>query len=258
MLNESFNDYFAQKDNFLHRIDARIKILYVFGAMIINLFSHTAYISMFIILISFVSLLSVKIPIKTIVLRMSAPLFIALGMLVLQIFFNGNIPLFDYTFSGFHFTAYKEGLTHGILISSRIIAGVSLILFLSMTTPANTLFAASCWFKIPKVFIEIVMITYRYIFVLIEDAITIKDAQKIRLGYTNYGRSIRSLGELAGAVFIRGFDQCTRVFESMNIRGYTGTLKIDYENKIDISDIVSGFIFFLILSILIIINFYWV
>lgn len=257
MLTDVFSDCFAHKDNFLTRIDARIKMIFVFGAIIITLFSRTPHLSIIIAFLSLGFLISVRIPPKIILLRLLAPLTIAIVILCIQMFFYGTTPLFKLIVFGFHLAGYKEGLFRGLLIAGRVTGCISLIIFLSMTTPVNTLLRAASWFRISKTWIEIALITYRYVFVLIEDAITIRDAQKVRLGYSNLSRSVRSLAELTGSVFIRAYDQSISTYEAMQLRGYSGTTKVSFEGGFKLKDGVHFVIFSIILSLLIALNLYW-
>ncbi len=93
-----------------------------------------------------------------------------------------------------------------------------------MTTSVNKLLNAAQWFRVPYIFIEIFMFTFRYIFVLIEDAITVRNAQMLRLGYSSFSKSLQSIGQLAGTVVIRSYDQSIATYEAMLLRGYTGTM----------------------------------
>ncbi|MHB1377638.1 MAG: cobalt ECF transporter T component CbiQ [Candidatus Humimicrobiaceae bacterium] len=257
MLNEVFSDYFSQKENYLTRIDARIKMIFVFGAIITTLFSRTPFPPVIIAFLSLVFLISVRIPPKIILFRLLAPLTIAIAALLIQIFFYGTTPLFKLTFFGLHLAGYREGLFRGLLIIGKVTGCVSLIIFLSMTTPVNTLLRAASWFRIPKTWIEIAAITYRYIFVLIEDAITIRDAQKVRLGYSSLSRSVRSLAELTGSVFIRAYDQSISTYEAMQLRGYSGTIKVSFEEGFKLKDVLHLIIFSIILFLLVTLNLYW-
>ena len=257
MLNEIFSDCFAHKDNFLTRIDARIKMIFVFGAIITTLFSRTPHLPVIIAFLSLVFLIIVRISPKIILFRLLAPLTIAIVILLIQVFFYGITPLFKLTLFGFHLVGYKEGLFHGLLIMGKVTGCISLIIFLSMTTPVNTLLRAASWFRISKTWIEIATITYRYVFVLIEDAITIRDAQKVRLGYSNLSRSVRSLAELTGSVFIRAYDQSISTYEAMQLRGYSGTSKVSFEKRFKLKDGLHLIIFSIILSLLVTLNLYW-
>ncbi|MEK7274152.1 MAG: cobalt ECF transporter T component CbiQ [Candidatus Desantisbacteria bacterium] len=201
MLNEIFSDYFAHKDNFLTRIDARLKIFFVSLAIIITILSQRPELPIIICLLSIISLLSVRIPPLVVLVRLTAPLGLVAGILLIKGFFC------------------KDSLLALLLIGGKIMGATSLVIFLSMTTPANKLLNSASWFKIPRTWIEIAIITYRYVFVLMEDAITIRNAQKVRLGYSNLSRSVRSLAQLVGSVFIRAYDQSISTYEAMQCRG---------------------------------------
>lgn len=202
-MNEVFSDYFAHRENFLTKIDARIKMALVFSFILAALFSGNFKAPLAFFFLSLFCLAVVRIPFKLIIMRLIAPLTIAATLALIQIFFNG-----------------REGLFYGLFIMAKVAGCVSLVMLLSMTTPANALFKALGWFKVPKVWVEVGLITYRYIFVLIEDAITIRDAQKVRLGYSNLSRSLRSFTELAGMVFIRAYDKSISIHQAMRSRGY--------------------------------------
>lgn len=238
MLSEVFSDSFAQKDNFLSRIDARIKMIFVFAGIITILFSRLVAAPAIVVLLSLAFLLSIRIPFKVILLRMLFPLGMAAAILVL------------------HLIAYKGGggLFAGLLIMAKVAGCVSLVIFLSMTTPVNELLEAGYWFRIPRTWIEVAAITYRYVFVLIEDAITIRDAQKVRLGYSNLSRSIQSLAELTGSVFIRAYDQSISTCEAMKMRGYTGVARVSFEKRLKPKDILCLIYFSMIIFVLIVLN----
>lgn len=236
MLREVFSDYYAQKKNYLTEIDARIKMFFVFIAIFIAISSARFYVPAVIASLSFAFLLNIRVPLKIILFRLAMPLSIATVVLIIQILFYG----------------YEKGLTVGLLIMSRVVGAVSLIIFLSMTTPVNRLLGAARWFKVPYTWIEIAMFTYRYIFVLLEDIIVIRDAQKVRLGHSTLARSLKSLGELAGAVVIRAYDQSISTYEAMMVRGYDGKMKnIHCMEKFGLKEAFTTIVFMLILVLLI-------
>ena len=226
-----FSDLFAQRDNLVTGIEPRTKIVFVAIGLLINLLSSTVYTPVGIALVSLSTLLAIKIPPKLILLRLAMPLVMAVVVLITQILFYGTTPLFILPFWGLHLVGYQEGLAHGFLIMWRVIAGVLLILFLTMSTSAHRLFLAASWFKVPKIFIELALLVYRYIFVLVEEAATMRDAQKLRLGYYNWSHSMKALGILGGSLILRAYDRAERVFAAMLARGYIGTMTIDYQPR---------------------------
>lgn len=234
-----FSDVFAHKENLITRIDARIKIVFIVIALLVNLLSENIWTPVCIAGLCLIALLSIRIPFRLILLRFAIPLVMAMVVLITQIFLYGITPLFTIDMHWWQLTGYEEGLTRGILILWRVIAGISLVLFLSMTTPAHKLFRAASWFKIPGIFIELALLTYRYIFVLIDEVITIRDAQKARLGYIGWKRSMNSLSILGGTLLLRAYDRAEHVYEAMLVRGYTGDNRIDYYERLYRTDYLA-------------------
>lgn len=255
MLNEVFSDYFAQRENFLSRIDTRVKMVFVIGLILMVVSSRVPLAPIIAAVLSMSFLLSIRIPLKLILLRLTIPLGVAAVILLTQIFFYGTTPIIELNLFGFHLQGYKEGLLHGFLIVAKVIGSVSWIIFLSMTTPVNKLLNAARWFKVPHICIEIFMFTFRYIFVLLEDAITVRNAQKVRLGYSSFTRSLQSIGQLAGAVVIRSYDQSMATYEAMLLRGYNGRMmNFTCNDKFSIKDGIASAIFIFIMAVLFILN----
>ncbi len=239
MLHEIFSDHFAQRVNYLTEVDARAKMLFVAAAIIIVVSSRHPYVPLIVFLLSLIFLLGARIPPRIILFRVAAPLGIAGVILFMQIFFYGM----------------AEGLTRGFLIMAKVIGATSLIIFLSMTTPVNKLLNAARWFKVPDTWIEIAMLSYRYSFVLLEDAVTITNAQKARLGYSSLARGLRSFGELMGSTVIRTYDRSGAVYESMVLRGYNGTMRnIVWEEEFRIKDGAAIIVSIIILTSLLVLN----
>ena len=255
MLNEVFGDYFAHRKNYLTEVDTRTKMIFAALAIIIILLSRHFCVPLIAFFLSLAFLLSIRISPKIILLRLANPLGIAGVLFLINIFFYGMTPIVKLNIWGWHLVGYKEGLLRGFLIMDKVIATVSLVIFLSMTTPVNKLLNAARWFKVPNTWVEIAMLSYRYVFVLLEDASTIRDAQRVRLGYSSLARSLKSLGELAGATVIRAYDRSVAAYEAMMLRGYNGTIRsIAWEEKFSIKDVLTAIVFTLILASLLALN----
>jgi len=243
---DAFSDVFAQRGNFVTGIEARTKLAFTILALVINLLSPSIYTPVSLVIFCLITLLLIRVPTRLLLLRLVMPLVMATIVLTTQVFFYGETPLFTIPLWGFPLVGYEEGLAHGLLIMCRVLGGVSLILLLSMSTPADKLFAAAAWFKIPKTFIEIALLVYRYIFVLAEELIAMKDAQRVRLGYHNWWQSMKSLSMLGACLILRAYDRAERVFEAMLVRGYAGP-KLNYGQVFSWKDGLVGLCLGLIL-----------
>ena len=93
-------------------------------------------------------------------------------------------------------------------------------------TPAAEILAALRWARVPRTWIEIAVLMYRYLHVFLEQAACVASAQRVRLGYSSLRRSFQSLGSLAGMVILRSLDQAEKSHEAMTARGYQGHLPL--------------------------------
>lgn len=94
-----------------------------------------------------------------------------------------------------------------VLVFSRSISGLSCLYFLSLSTPVTHLFYVLKELKLPEIFIELSMLIYRYIFVFLDLAMKMEDAQNMRMGYISFKNWMHSLAILASTLFIRTWDQ---------------------------------------------------
>jgi len=217
-------DGFANKDGALRRLDPRTKLAWALSATLAILMSSDVFFSAAIAALCIGQFLCLGLPKKIVLSKAAASLGMALMLAICQTFMTGSTPLFSFSFAGMMLTATREGLQHGILLSSRALGAGSVMLLLSAVTPAYEIFLTLRWLGLPASLVEIAMLIYRYAFVLLERAGDIMTAQKIRLGYSGIGNSLSSMGTLEGALMLGSIDQAAAVFESMRVRGYNGRM----------------------------------
>jgi cobalt/nickel transport system permease protein len=242
------SDIFAGRTNLLTGIDVRVKTAFVLAALVLNLLSTGMSTQICIAGICIAALISIKIPAKLLLLRLSIPLLMAAVVLITQTFMSGTTPIFSVDIISFHLSAYKEGLDKGLLIMCRVIAGTSLILFLSMSTPAHKLLRAARWFRMPAVLVELSLLIYRYVFVLMEQMLIMQESQTVRLGYRNWQQSMNSLSALGAGVILRAYDRAERVYESMLVRGYAGDKTSATGYTLNFVDLAATLIFAAVLA----------
>ncbi len=214
------------RNHLLSRVDGRVKIV-VSLTLLAMVLSYRGFLFPLVVTVLAVALCAgMRVPIRTFALRFAEPVFIALVILVLKLFFSGADPLFNIDISGVSLTGYRDGLMEGLLIVSRIIAAVALIAVLGFSTSFTEFMAGLSWLKVPQVFIEVLMFAYRYIFLFIEEASVIYNAQKNRLGYSSVRRGLTSFGILAGSLTLRAFEHSQNTTIAMVQRGYDGNIPI--------------------------------
>ncbi|MEW6601143.1 MAG: cobalt ECF transporter T component CbiQ [Nitrospirota bacterium] len=227
---EIFSEHF-QKDHILSRVDARVKLLVALALLVMVLSYKGTMFPLVITAISIVLCMKMGIPLRILAFRLAQPLFLAIVVLLLKFFFSGEEAMFVVSFpsSGFSLftlTGHLDGLMEGLLITVRILGAVSLLAAVGFATPFIEFIAALSWLRVPKPFIEIMMFAYRYLFVFLEDAVTIYSAQKNRLGYTGIKKGLNSFGVLTGSLVLRGIEQSQKTAHAMEQRGYTGDMPL--------------------------------
>jgi len=168
-----------------------------------------------------------KIPIKFYAQLISAPMgFAIVGATIILFFFGSGSELFGFDIFGYRFAASTQGADMALHVISRTLGGMSCMFFLALSTPVVELFSVLKSTKIPDSVIELSMLIYRYIFVFLEIALSIKYAQTVRLGYKDFKRSLSSVAMLASTLFIRSWEQGEKLYISMSSRCYDGKLTV--------------------------------
>ncbi|HDN95070.1 MAG TPA: cobalt ECF transporter T component CbiQ [Nitrospirae bacterium] len=220
-----FSEHF-KKEHFLTKTDARVKVVVVLALLAMVLSYKGILLPLMIAAASILICVRMQIPLRVMLLRFSQPMLIAMVVLLLKTFFSGGEVIFTFNLLGLDIIGHKDGFMEGIMIFSRITGGVSLVVALGFATPFIEFMSALSWLKVPKVFIEIMMFAYRYLFMFLEDANTIYSAQKNRLGYSGIRKGMRSFGVLTGSLVLRGFEQSQKTADAMVQRGYTGDMPL--------------------------------
>lgn len=210
----------------LTRLDPRVKLLCALALVIMVISSRGFIFPLVVAGLCGGLCLGMGIRLRALVCRFAEPLFIAIMVLFLKLFFSGHAPLFSVNLLGWDLVGHRDGLMEGLLIASRIAGGVTVVALAGFATPFTDLMAALAWLRVPQGFIEVALFAWRYLFVLFDDAQVIYCTQKNRLGYVGYRRGLRSFGTLAGALIIKAFDSSQAVTTAMVQRGYDGTMPL--------------------------------
>lgn len=232
-----FSDIFAFRDNALTRMDARVKLLLAMECLVCVVLSQQAVFPLAMWTFCLTVSLAVRIPWRVIVLRLTAPTAVVLVMAVLQSILRGTTPLWVLNLGVAKVVMTKEGVQAGLLTGTRVFGAVSVVFLLSVVTPVHRIFQAMHWFRVPKDWLEIASLMYRYLFTLIDVTMDMAAAQRLRLGYRGTKRSVRSMSELIGIAIIRSLDQAVRTHEAMALRGYNGNLRFGLQPAFSQSDL---------------------
>lgn len=217
-------DRASHRDSVFRHLDARFKIALVTLVIIYLVAAGGIWSGLMMALLCVGALLVSGVAPLTLLWRY-LPVMVLAGLVLLsQVLVTGSAPLFRLELAGLQVTGYHEGLAHGLNLVGRILGGVSVVFFLNYTTPVHELLRGLCWYKVPRIIVELLALTYRYIFLLAEEGMRVREAQKLRLAYGASGpsgwlRSLAAVTTLMGAVLIKAWDRAENVHYAMDLRG---------------------------------------
>jgi cobalt/nickel transport system permease protein len=154
--------------------------------------------------------------------------FITIFALIIAIpllFFTPGTVLIHWKIGGWNITITQEGLLIASSFVLRIWVSIMAIMTLILTTPFANLIHAMKHVKIPRIFLILFSLTYRYIFLFINELLRMLRAKESR-SFRNLGFKMRFkiLGQMFGTLLVRSIDKSERVYRAMLARGYTGDL----------------------------------
>ena len=221
-MHHSYIDRFAQGDSPIHRLDARAKLLAVVAYMVV-LISFDRY------------AVTVLVPLAVIPLGLLAlgrtPIWFALRRVIVLSPFILAICLasawYDRSMHYVAFGPWQFVVSGGWLTSADIGIKFALGLFaltaLTSTTPFAMLLEAMRKLGAPKMLVMQLGFVYRYLFVLIDEAMRIRRGRDFRgAKQAPAARRLAATGAIIGSLFIRTVDRSDRIYTAMLARGYRG------------------------------------
>ncbi|MEK6438578.1 cobalt ECF transporter T component CbiQ [Pseudonocardia sp. T1-2H] len=138
----------------------------------------------------------------------------------------GAVPLLV-TLGGDPWLAWNpDGLLPAAALTARAVAALLCLLLFAATTPLADLLPRLTRLGVPPAITEVAMLIYRMLFLLLESARAVREAQAGRLGFRTWGTSYRSVTGQAGSIFVRAFDRARRLEHGLASRGYDGDLRV--------------------------------
>lgn len=213
-------------ENKLRQVHPMEKFILTVMSLLICLLVESLPLYAFVIFVMITILITkARIPVKALSKMLLIPLpFILISVFTISFNIVKTFGVLDYSviFRGYYIGFTNDGLYQGVIILFRSFACICSMYALSLTTPMNDLVWVMRKLKVPDIFCEMFEMIYRFIFVLLETARSIRLSQRCRQGYDGYKRSFYSLGSLVCNLFIKAFQNYRMLYLSMESRGYDG------------------------------------
>lgn len=206
--------------------DVRTRWIVGLAAVVAVVVSRRAGLGLLAFVVALGVLVVARMPLPAIARRFTGPLVLAMLVCVSQALLTGHTPLVTCDVGPWQLTATAEGFSRGMLIACRILGAFAVVTACCHGIPAAEWFAAFAWAKLPRTWIEIAVLMFRYLHVFEQRAACVVAAQKTRLGYSGLRQSFQSLGNLAGSVMLSSLDQAERSHDALVARGYQGVFPL--------------------------------
>ncbi|MEJ2248690.1 MAG: cobalt ECF transporter T component CbiQ [Candidatus Lokiarchaeota archaeon] len=250
-----YSEEYAGVNGFLQSMNTKFKLISLIIFLLGTIFTKNIFIILLAILIFLSLTVFSKISLIYILKRilLFVPLFTAI--IAVPYIFNifqpndGHPLIILYNFHRtIHFLIFRpftlisitsEGVYWASVWTLRVTASVSFMILLIMTTKWSDLMNSLGELKIPKVFILILGMSYRYIFLLIDTLTKMLFSRKSRaVGKESSVSSWKLNSGIVGALFIKSYDLGNNVYLAMVSRGFDGNFKkMSTKSKIKLKSI---------------------
>lgn len=128
--------------------------------------------------------------------------------------------------------AITSGMISMVTLMMKGIFAVLASYILIITTSIEKVCYALRILHVPKSFVTIILLIYRYIIVLLKEVERITQAYQLRAP-NQKGIHIKAWGSLIGQLLLRSIDRSQIVYDSMLLRGYDGEFRDNQNIKLD-------------------------
>ncbi|MEK8129533.1 cobalt ECF transporter T component CbiQ [Paenibacillus filicis] len=120
----------------------------------------------------------------------------------------------------------ETGLIRAAGLLTRTAACFATLAFLILTTPVSGLFQVLDKLRMPRLVIELMLITYRFIFLFADTAQELYQAQQARGGQSGFRGRIRDTAVLVGRLFAKTVQRYRGLAHGLASRGFTGDIRL--------------------------------
>ncbi len=225
-MRHSFLDRFRQGTSLVHRLDPRLKLLatLVFVLAVTTTPAGAWLALAFLAALAVAATLIAEVPLVEGLKRSAIALPFA-GMVAISLPFttDGEVVR-SWSFFGWMLTVTDAGVVLFATVVVKAWLSIMTSGLLVATTPFPDLLKAMRSLHVPAALTATISFMYRYLFVLVDEAMRLQTARAARS--TGSGRSIwwraRVLGGMIGSLFLRSYERSERIYAAMLSRGFSG------------------------------------
>jgi len=236
-LHVNFLDPYRPRPSLIHGLDARVKLAlalaFILTVALTPPGAWPVYILLFALVLS-VELLS-ELGVVSVLKRAMLALPFVLAALPVLVTTRG-VPLAVIPLGPWALAISGPGLAKFLSIVAKSWLSVQMAIVLAASTPFPDLLLAMRAIRVPRLLVAIFGLMWRYLFVLVDEALRLLRARTARSGTSpaaspgqKVGGSVawraRVTGGMAGSLFVRSYERADRIYAAMAARGYDGEVR---------------------------------
>jgi cobalt/nickel transport system permease protein len=158
-----------------------------------------------------------------------------------MVFMTPGEQFFAFNLMGADLVATKEGISVAAHFVFRVWLCVAVMILVVLTTEFPRLIRGLRGLGVPKVFTMMLLITFRYIQLYVNEALRMLRAKEARsFGSVGVVRGLRIGGSLVATLFTRSYERGERVYQAMLARGFDGETRVFNDLKLRFTDVGFG------------------
>lgn len=206
------------------------KLLFTVGLLIVGLVTKSIFIPVLTFLVGLALMAystNMKVPAVIGLALGEAILILVIGCGMISILgSHSDTLIYDGKFLWFTIYMTDESFDQAWLVFMRAMAGITLIMAFATSTPIPHLAQSLKKLHIPVEIVELIVLIYRYSFLLLERAVVMWDAAACRLGFSGTMKAIKTVAGILSGIFIYSMETAERSDAALACRNYQGIFPV--------------------------------
>jgi cobalt ECF transporter T component CbiQ len=226
-----FSTDVAAEPGVLQRVDPRVKVVTTLALLVATALVHHIGVLVAFYAVTLALAAASRVSLRFFVKRvwLFVPLFTGIVVIpaTLSVVTPGHVVVPLGSWLGHPVGITSQGLRTAGLLVCRVAVSISLVVLLTLTTPWNRLLAALRALSVPRMFVLVLGMAYRYLFHLLNavtDMYTARQARTVGRG-VDVARGRVFVAASAGATFGKAHALSEEVHMAMVSRGFTGDIR---------------------------------
>ncbi len=258
-MKHSFLDQYSERNSLIHRLDPRTKLittLFFILVVVLTPVSQWPAFALYFVLVTTLIIIS-RVPVLYVLKRSLVIIPFVVLIAIFIPFFKGGEVAGSYNIWVWEVTVTHSGIQVFLNILAKSWLSILSLILLTATTRFSHLLKGMEQLRLPRVMVMILSFMYRYIFVLVDEVMRMKQARDSRNLGGGRLRQIRTVGNMIGTLFIRSYERGERVYAAMMARGFDGQTRTLEKPVFGQRDLLFVVILGLVLASAIVLNLWY-